>query len=95
MLHNGWIREIEGLRHEGFRQEDPGFRAIGYRTLWDHLERKISLEEATATTIVETRRYAKRQRTWLRTEPDLVEVSGTTGMDAVRKAMERVRDVLM
>jgi tRNA dimethylallyltransferase len=95
MLHNGWIREIEGLRQEGFRQDDPGFRAIGYRTLWDYLDRKISLAEATATTIVETRRYAKRQRTWLRTEPDLVQVSATIGMDTIRKTMERIRDVLM
>jgi tRNA dimethylallyltransferase len=95
MVHNGWVQEIEELRQRGFRREDPGFRAIGYRTLWDHLERKISLEEAIATTIVETRRYAKRQRTWLRTEPNLVELSATTENDAFAMAMERVETVLV
>ncbi|HVT13082.1 MAG TPA: tRNA (adenosine(37)-N6)-dimethylallyltransferase MiaA [Fimbriimonadaceae bacterium] len=94
MVHNGWIQEIERLSQEGFRRGDPGFRAIGYRTLWDHLERKIGLDEAIATTIAETRRYAKRQRTWLRSEPELVELS-TTDDDAVRKAMERIDNVLM
>jgi tRNA dimethylallyltransferase len=95
MVHNGWVQEIEELRQRGFRKDDPGLRAIGYRSLWDHLDRKISLEEAIATTIVETRRYAKRQRTWLRTEPNLVELSATTENDAFESAMERVETVLM
>jgi tRNA dimethylallyltransferase len=95
MMHNGWIQEIEGLRRYGFHKTDPGLRAIGYRTLWDHLEGKIGLEEAITTTIVETRRYAKRQRTWLRTEPGIVELSATNEVDTIRKAMERIRDVLM
>lgn len=94
MVHNGWIQEIERLSREGFRRDDPGFRAIGYQALWDHLERKISLDEAIATTIAETRRYAKRQRTWLRSEPGLVELSTTTEENAVRKAMERIDNVL-
>lgn len=94
MVHNGWIQEIERLSREGYRRDDPGFRAIGYRALWDHLERKISLDEAIATTIAETRRYAKRQRTWLRSEPGLVELSTTTEEDAVQKAMERIDNVL-
>jgi tRNA dimethylallyltransferase len=95
MVHNGWVQETEELRQRGFRRDDPGLRAIGYRTLWDHLERKISLEEAIATVIADTRRYAKRQRTWLRTEPNLVELSATTENDAIRKAMERINTVLM
>jgi tRNA dimethylallyltransferase len=95
MLHNGWIQEVEQLRQLGYRRDDPGFKAIGYRTVWDHIERKISLEEAAATTIAETRRYAKRQRTWLRTEPNLVELSATTENDTVLHAMERIESVLM
>lgn len=95
MVHNGWTREIEVLRLRGFRRDDPGLRAIGYRTLWDCVERKISLDEATAATIVETRQYAKRQRTWLRSEPDLVTLSGNSEDDAVRKAMDCINDALV
>jgi tRNA dimethylallyltransferase len=95
MVQNGWVREIQGLKEQGFCQEDPAFRAIGYRAFWDHLDRKISLEEAIATTIVDTRRYAKRQRTWLRKEPNLVELPATTGPDAIRSILERIESFLM
>ncbi len=95
MVHNGWVREVEQLREMGYHREDPGFRAIGYRAIWDHLEDWLSIEEATATTIVETRQYAKRQRTWLRSEPNLVEISATTEDDAFAEAVERIGSALM
>jgi tRNA dimethylallyltransferase len=71
MVQNGWVREVESLRNAGYVREDFGFRAIGYRQMWDHLEGRVELEDAIATTIAETKRYAKRQRTWLRSEPNL------------------------
>lgn len=74
MVQNGWVSEVAELRSGGVRWDDPAMRAIGYRTLWRHLDGEIGLEEAAATTIAETRRYAKRQRTWLRSEPNLVEL---------------------
>ena len=95
MVQNGWVQEIQGLQKQGFSREDPGFRAIGYEALWDHLDRKISLDEAITTTIVESRRYAKRQRTWLRREPNLVELSGANENEAFRKAMERIGSFLV
>jgi len=71
MVQNGWVEEVSNLRRQGYRPSDPGFRAIGYREMWRVSAGESSLEEAVATTIVETRKYAKRQRTWLRTEPRL------------------------
>ena len=71
MMQNGWIREVERLMQSKYSLDDPGLRAIGYRAIWEYLEGKVELEEAIGTTIVETRRYAKRQRTWLRSEPNL------------------------
>lgn len=95
MVQNGLTQEIEGLRRQGFRRDDPGFRAIGYRPFWDVIEGKLSPEEATATTIVDTRRYIKRQRTWLRTEPNLIEISATAEGGALQEALERFESVLM
>ncbi|HTQ08723.1 MAG TPA: tRNA (adenosine(37)-N6)-dimethylallyltransferase MiaA [Fimbriimonadaceae bacterium] len=93
MVQNGWVQEVMRLRESNFRREDPGLRAIGYRALWDHIERKISLDEALGRTVVETRRYAKRQRTWLRSEPNLHELSATTENEAFDSAMERIGSV--
>lgn len=74
MVQNGWVREVDALRLSGYGPEDPGFRAIGYRQMWEHLMGQVGLDEAMATTIAETRRYAKRQRTWLRKEPNLLSI---------------------
>ena len=79
MMHNGWIQEVERLIRSDYSLQDPGLRAIGYRNLWEYLEGKVELEDAIGTTIVETRRYAKRQRTWLRSEPNLIALNFSNG----------------
>jgi tRNA dimethylallyltransferase len=84
MMQNGWVDEVAQLCASGYRPEDPGLRALGYRTLWRHLEGEVDLGEARATTIAETRRYAKRQRTWLRSEPNLVELDWTAPLTDAR-----------
>jgi len=72
MVQNGWVQEVRELRRRGYSAKDPGFRAIGYRQLCQYLDGEVELEEAKATTIAETRQYAKRQRSWLRSEPNLI-----------------------
>jgi tRNA dimethylallyltransferase len=91
MVQNGWALEIERLREQGFRPEDPGFRAIGYRAMWDVVEGRRDLENAIADTIVETRQYAKRQRTWLRSEPNLIRLSAESKDKPLQQAMHLLR----
>jgi len=45
-------------------------KTVGYKELFDYLEHKYSLEEAVEKIKVNTRRYAKRQITWLKRDPD-------------------------
>lgn len=80
MVHNGWVEETQRLLELGYSTEDPGFRAIGYQQLAAYLRGETELEEAVATTIADTKRYAKRQRTWLRSEPDLRHLDCTQGI---------------
>lgn len=71
MIEKGWIGEVAALAANGFSLADPGLRAIGYEAIWRTNDGEVRLEDAKATVIAETRRYAKRQRTWLRSEPHL------------------------
>jgi len=68
MIRAGWVDEVEGLLRRGLSPELPAFQAIGYRQLAAHVRGDISLEEALASTVRATCRYAKRQLTWFRRE---------------------------
>jgi hypothetical protein len=48
----------------------PSVRCVGYRQIWDYLEGQASLEEAVERAIAATRQLAKRQLTWLRSQPE-------------------------
>lgn len=91
MVQNGWVQEVENLMDAGYSSDAPGLRAIGYRHLWDYLEGRVEFGQAIAKTIADTKRYAKRQRTWLRTEPNLFVVWGN---EPLNSAIERVQIAL-
>ena len=71
----GLIDEAESLR-ERFDPDLPPFSAIGYREAWSVLDGQATLEEAIETDIRRNVAFAKRQRTWFRSEP------GITWLDA-------------
>ena len=72
MINNGFLDELKVLRErKGLRRDGAAMRSVGYRQFWAHLEGECSLEEASFKALVATRQLAKRQHTWLRSEPDL------------------------
>ena len=72
MMQRGFLAEVRVLHARGdLHAGMPSMRAVGYRQLWEYLGGGTSLEEAMRRGIVATRRYAKRQLTWLRAEPDV------------------------
>lgn len=69
MMRDGFLEEVARLKARGdLTVELPSIRAVGYRQLWEHLEGRDSLAEATERGIAATRQFAKRQITWLRSE---------------------------
>ena len=71
MVEEGWVEEVARLLSNGLDPGLPAFQAIGYRQLVRHLEGEWSLDQAIGETVKATRRYAKRQETWFRREPDV------------------------
>ncbi len=76
MLEQGFIEEVRALL-ELYPRDCQAFKAIGYREFADCLEGKLSLEQAIEKTQQESRRYAKRQMTWFRSDPEVVWLDGT------------------
>ena len=71
MMQTDWLGEVDRLKRAGYQLSDPAFRAIGYAEMWKVLAGDLDLNEATERIVTATRQYAKRQRTWLRSEPNL------------------------
>lgn len=65
MLQRGWLDEVRVLM-ERVPREAIAWKASGYRVMRRHLEGEYSLDYARERAIIETRQYAKRQRTWFR-----------------------------
>lgn len=68
MVHGGALEEVRALAALNLDPAMPAMKAIGVRELMAHIAGKISLDEAIAAMKAETRRYAKRQMTWIRNQ---------------------------
>jgi tRNA dimethylallyltransferase len=66
MLDGGALDEVAALMALELDSGLPAMRALGVAALMAHLCGEIGLEEAATRVKTETRRYAKRQLTWLR-----------------------------
>lgn len=65
MLEQGVLEEAREMS-ESWNPAHPSSKAIGAQELIDHVNGRISLDEARDAVIIGTRQYAKRQRTWFR-----------------------------
>jgi len=72
MLELGFEDEVRGLlAQEGITPNLPSMRSVGYRQMLEYLAGNLRHEAMVERGIIATRQLAKRQLTWLRSEPDL------------------------
>ena len=66
MIERGALKELEALAERSLPADLPLMRAVAVPELLEHVSGRIDLGAALERAIVQTRRYAKRQLTWLR-----------------------------
>ena len=76
MFRAGFVEEVRDLLARGYGPELKSMGALGYRHVVAHLLRGVSLAGTIEAMKRDTRRYAKRQMTWLRREPDVRWIPG-------------------
>lgn len=86
MFWGGLQAEVEGLLARGYTSETKALESIGYRQMLDHLAGRCSETEALEATQMWTRRYAKRQLTWFRHDPEIHWLPGFGDSDAIAAA---------
>ncbi len=76
MFEAGLVEEVRGILERGVAPDCKALESLGYRQALQVLRGAIDVDEAIRLTQLETRRYAKRQWTWFRREPDVLWVEG-------------------
>lgn len=66
MLQAGLVQEIEGLLAMGLSRTSTAMQAIGYKEIASAMRGECALAEGVEAVKRESRRYAKRQLSWLR-----------------------------
>jgi tRNA dimethylallyltransferase len=71
MVEQGLLQEVRDLRERGYGPELRPMKSIGYRHMMPVVDGADTLASALVTMQTDTRRFARRQRTWLRPLADV------------------------
>ncbi len=87
MMKQGFLDEVKALyARKDLHADLPSIRCVGYRQAWQYLEGKLDADEMKERAVIATRQLAKRQMTWMRSEPNI------TKFDAQNYKLEAVID---
>lgn len=78
MFQHGFLEEVEQLMKR-FPKDSNAFKAIGYRQALEYFNGTLTLAQTIEETKKQSRRYAKRQLTWFRADPEIAWLD--SGMD--------------
>jgi tRNA dimethylallyltransferase len=92
MIAAGWEAEVKALC-EKYGSDLPLLNTLGYQEMKQYLAGDISLSEAKDLTVLHTRQFAKRQRTWFRAYPE-IEWFDADNPDSLEKVWQRVQEFL-
>jgi tRNA dimethylallyltransferase len=88
MIREGLVSEVEALFP--FRHFNA-LNTVGYKEIFDHLDGKISLEEAIDLIKRHSRQYARRQITWFRKNSDIRWFAPEERMAIIKYAEEKMQ----
>jgi len=71
MLDAGLVEEVRGLLDRGYTPDLNPLKSIGYKQIVEFFAGTMDLDQTKTEIIRMTKRYAKRQMTWLRSQPDI------------------------
>ncbi len=82
MIAAGLVDEVRGLAARGYSCELRAFAAIGYREVCAMLRGELAQEMLADAIKRSTRRYARRQLVWFRSDPTVAWYTSAAGVDA-------------
>jgi tRNA dimethylallyltransferase len=92
MIDEGLLDEVKGLLDSGYPAGLKSMQSIGYRHMADHLVNGVPWEETCQTLKRDTRRYAKRQLTWFKADPE-IKWFGPNQLEGIRKEVKKFMQI--
>ncbi|MBC1238251.1 tRNA (adenosine(37)-N6)-dimethylallyltransferase MiaA [Nostoc sp. 2RC] len=92
MIANGLVTEVEYLCQK-YGADLPLLNTLGYQEIKQYLAADISLDEAKELTVLHTRQFAKRQRTWFRAYQQ-IEWFDADDPDLLEKVWQRINEFI-
>jgi tRNA dimethylallyltransferase len=71
MMEKGWLEEVRTLLERGYSRGLKSLQSLGYKRLTAHLAGEMDLPPAVHLIKQDTRRFAKRQVTWFKSDLDI------------------------
>jgi len=88
MMEMGWVDEVRSLLGQGYGPGLKSMQSLGYKNIAAYLSGGVDLKETILLIKRDTRRYAKRQITWLKADPEINWFA--TNQESFRNIAERV-----
>ena len=92
MVKDGFVEEVEYLSQK-YGMDLPLLNTLGYQEIKQYLAGDISLDEAKQLTVLHTRQFAKRQRTWFRKDAQ-IEWFDTESPDLLDQVWLRIQEFI-
>jgi tRNA dimethylallyltransferase len=93
MIARGLVEEVQELLRRGYSDVHPPLRSLGYKELCAAIRGECELDRAIADIKQNTRRFARRQLTWFRADPEItwIDVSGKSPEDVAEDVLTRLK----
>jgi tRNA dimethylallyltransferase len=92
MIADGLVVEVENLCQK-YGTDLPLLNTLGYAEIKQFLAGEITLEQAKELTVLHTRQFAKRQRTWFKADPK-IEWFNADDPDLLEKVWRQIKDFI-
>ena len=92
MIGRGWVEEVKAIRARGYGPDLKPMKSIGYRRINEFLDGRLDFETAVEKIKTDTKRFSKRQSTWLRADDGVKWFDPAEGKDIVLDACSEFSD---
>ena len=86
MIDRGWVEEVKTIRAKGYGPHLKPMKSIGYKRINEFLDSQLDFKAAVESVKTDTKRFSKRQSTWLRADEGITWFDSEEGRDLVLDA---------